>query len=59
MSRAYQLRAGSKVWIAQMGSQRNPENKLEGLGVHSAPQDFGSEISFFSLIVGESTPSGS
>jgi hypothetical protein len=59
MSRAYQLRAGSKVWIAQMGSQTNQENKLEGLGVHSAAQDFGSEISFFSLIVGESTPSGS
>src|SRR5579864_542992 len=56
MSRAYKLRAGTKVWIAQMGLQTNLENELEGLGVHSAPQNFGKEISFFALTVGDRTP---
>lgn len=60
MVRAYKLRAGTKVWIAQMGSQMHLERELEVTGaLNSAPRDFGSEISFFSLTVGESTPSGS
>jgi hypothetical protein len=59
MSRAYKLRAGTKVWIAQMGLQTNLENELEALGVHSAPQNFGSQISFFALTVGDSMPPAS
>jgi hypothetical protein len=56
LSRAYKLRVGTKVWVAQMGSQSNLENELEALGIHSAPQNFGKEISFFALTVGDSTP---
>ena len=59
MSRAYRLSTGTKVWIAQMGLQTNLENELEGLGIHSAPQNFGSEVSFFALTVGESMPPAS
>jgi len=56
LSRAYKLRTGTKVWIAQVGLQTNLKNELEGLGIYSAPQNFGGEISFFALTVGDSTP---
>jgi hypothetical protein len=56
---AYKLRAGTKVWIAQMGLQTTLEGKFETLGMHSALQNFGSEISFFALTVGDSMPPAS
>jgi hypothetical protein len=59
MSLAYKLRAGTKVWIAQMGLQTTLKGELETLGMHSALQNFGSEISFFALTVGDSMPPAS
>jgi hypothetical protein len=60
MARAYKLRTGARVWVAQMGPQMHLERELEATGASNiAPHNFGSEISFFSLTVGESTPSGS
>jgi hypothetical protein len=55
MVRTYKLRAGARVWVAQMGLQMYLENELEATGASNiASQDFGSEISFFPLTVGES-----
>ena len=57
MVRAYKLRVGTKVWIAQMGSQTHFEKELEAAGASNIEsQNFGREISFFALIVSESLP---
>jgi len=57
MVEGFHLPTGSKVWVTQMGPSTHLSTELANLpDFRLAPHDFGSNIHFFDITVGQNFP---